>query len=152
MGEGYPGVPLKPEFYNLVRNYTIVYDIPLIIDSVQAGFRTNGCLSIVDYPGFERLVAPDIEIFSKAISSGHYPVSLVAINKIYNNYDFTGLYGNSMCANPKALDVCYETLRRIDHGVSKNIVDNGNNFRIRIFLFNYRLCIWLFHGLGYRSE
>ncbi len=42
----------------------------MIADSVQAGFRGNGYLSIVDYPGFETLEAPDMETWSKAIFSG----------------------------------------------------------------------------------
>ena len=33
-----------------------------------------------------------------------------------------------MCANPKALDIGFETLNRLDKNVSKNIVKQGNNF------------------------
>ena len=33
-----------------------------------------------------------------------------------------------MCANPKALDIGFETLNRLDKNVSKNIVEQGKNF------------------------
>merc|ERR1719183_1582637 len=51
MGEGNPGVPLDPEFYKVARELTLKYDSALCIDSIQAGMRTTGNLSICDYPG-----------------------------------------------------------------------------------------------------
>ena len=36
------------------------------VDSIQAGFRGTGYLSIVDGPGFEDCEAPDLESWSKA--------------------------------------------------------------------------------------
>lgn len=128
MGEGRPGIPLNPEFYKLARQETMKLDSVLLIDSVQAGIRTNGCLSIVDYPSLKGCNAPDMEIFSKAINSGMYPLSVLALKeKISEEYE-VGTYGNTMCANPKALDIGYETLNRLDTQVSKNIVMQGNNF------------------------
>lgn len=122
MGEGNPGEAMDPDYYNFVRNITNYYDIPLVIDSVQAGLRTNGCLSITEYPGFELFQSPDFEIFSKAISGGHYPLSIVAVADKFRDVDIKGIYGNSMCANPKALDICYAVLDRF----------YGNNYRNKI--------------------
>ena len=65
MGEGNPGSIIKPNFYNLCRQMTSKRDSLLIIDSVQAGFRCTGELSIIDYPYFENKALPDIETFSK---------------------------------------------------------------------------------------
>ena len=63
----------------------------MVVDSVQAGFRGNGYLSIVDYPGFEGLEAPDMETWSKCIFAGQYPLSMLALkNKELFTY---GLYG-----------------------------------------------------------
>jgi len=129
MGEGNPGFGLTPEYYNLVRKLSLDLNSLFIIDSVQAGIRTNGCLSVIDYPGFNDVEPPDMEIFSKAINSGYYPLSVLAmkdeVSKIYE----VGTYGNTMCANPKALDIGYETLNRLTPEVSENIIIQGNNFK-----------------------
>jgi acetylornithine/succinyldiaminopimelate/putrescine aminotransferase len=128
MGEGRPGIALDPEFYKLARSLTNELNAVLVIDSVQAGIRTNGCLSIVDYPSMKDCEAPDMEIFSKAINSGIYPLSVLGLkNNISKEYE-VGTYGNTMCANPKALDIGLETLNRLDEEVSQNIVDQGHNF------------------------
>lgn len=128
MGEGRPGIPLNPEFYKLARQETTKLDSVLLIDSVQAGIRTNGCLSVVDYPSLKGCDAPDMEVFSKAINSGIYPLSVLALKKEVSKHYEVGTYGNTMCANPKALDIGYETLNRLDTQVSKNIVVQGHNF------------------------
>jgi hypothetical protein len=77
----------------------------LVIDSVQAGIRCYGVLSIMDYPGFQNLPAPDFEVFSKAINGGQYPVSLIALSdRAVASYK-RGVYGNTMTANPRACEV-----------------------------------------------
>ena len=129
MGEGNPGIQLSPDFYKQVRKISNDLNIPLVIDSVQAGIRSNGCLSITNYPGFENLDSPDMEIFSKAISSGHYPLSVLAMKQKMADVYEIGTYGNTMCANPKALDIGYETLNKLTPEVSNNIVKQGDNFR-----------------------
>ena len=50
-----------------------------IIDSIQAGLRAQGALSIVDYPGFEGLEAPDMESYSKALNAGQFLLSVLAL-------------------------------------------------------------------------
>ena len=128
MGEGRPGIALSSDFYNLARQKTIELDSILLIDSVQAGIRTNGCLSVVDYPSLKGCIAPDMEVFSKAINSGIYPLSVLALKKEISEKYTVGTYGNTMCANPKALDIGFETLSRLDENVSNNIVKQGHNF------------------------
>ena len=78
MGEGNPGLGLTPEFYQAARDLTRDNGTLLLIDSIQAGLRTHGVLSIVDYPGFETLEAPDMETYSKALNAGQYPLSVLA--------------------------------------------------------------------------
>lgn len=129
MGEGNPGEALTPEFYNFVRGKTKKHNIPLVIDSVQAGLRTNGCLSISEYKNFQNFDIPDFEIFSKAITGGHYPLSIIGINKKYSNINIEGIYGNSMCANPKALEVCEKTLNIFYSKYTTNVLEMGKVFK-----------------------
>ena len=122
MGEGNPGIYLSKEFYSCVRNMTERAKTDLIIDSVQAGIRGTGYLSVVDYPHLKNEEAPDMEVFSKAISSGQYPLSVLAMKEhIYDRFQ-TGLYGNTMTGNPKALEIGYETLKKIDNQLIFNML------------------------------
>ena len=79
MGEGDPGRALPPEFYAEARRLTKEHGTLLLIDSIQAGLRAHGVLSIVDYPGYEGIVAPDFETYSKALNAGQYPLSVLAV-------------------------------------------------------------------------
>lgn len=128
MGEGNPGQMLSKDFYNEARELTKKAKANFIIDSVQAGIRTSGYLSVVDYPHLKDVEAPDIEIFSKAINSGQYPLSVIAVtNDIVDRYK-TGIYGNTMTGNPKALEIGIETLKRVTPELSENIRDKGAKF------------------------
>ena len=63
MGEGDPGKAITPEFYNRARQLTSEMGTLLIVDSIQAGIRAYGCLSIMDYPGFENSTPPIWRLF-----------------------------------------------------------------------------------------
>ena len=54
MGEGNPGMAVTPEFYATARRCTREHGSLLLVDSIQAGLRAHGVLSIVDLPGFRR--------------------------------------------------------------------------------------------------
>jgi acetylornithine/succinyldiaminopimelate/putrescine aminotransferase len=105
MGEGNPGMPIEPGFYARARELTREHGTMLVIDSIQAGLRANGVLSVVDYPGFEGLDEPDMESYSKALNAGQYPLSVLALSEAVASSYRTGLYGNTMTTNPRALDV-----------------------------------------------
>lgn len=128
MGEGNPGAALTPEFYQAARELTKAHGTLLMIDSIQAGLRATGCLSIVDYPGFEGLEAPDMETYSKALNGGQYPLSTLAMTERAAQLYRTGVYGNTMTANPRALDVGTTVLRQITPELRHNIVRQGENF------------------------
>lgn len=129
MGEGNPGIYLSRDFYNCVRNMTKLSQTDLIIDSVQAGIRGTGYLSVVDYPHLKNEEPPDMEVFSKAVSSGQYPLSILAMREnIFQRFQ-TGLYGNTMTGNPKALEIGYETLKRLDESLITNIREKGDGFK-----------------------
>jgi acetylornithine/succinyldiaminopimelate/putrescine aminotransferase len=128
MGEGNPGIQLNKEFYHIARKMTKENKSLLIIDSIQAGIRTNGYLSIVDYPTMKDEDSPDMEIFSKAVNSGQYPLSVLAVSKEISDQFKTGIYGNTMTGNPKAMDIGIETLIRLNDDVRKNIILKGYSF------------------------
>ncbi len=125
MGEGDPGLQIQPDFYFKARELTAQHGSLLIVDSVQAGFRASGYLSLVDYPGFRQLSPPDIEVFSKAINGGQYPLSVIGINQNVKEIFKVGLYGNTMTANPRALDVGATVLNTMTPELRANIFDKG---------------------------
>lgn len=128
MGEGNPGMGLTREFYDTARTLTKERGTLLLIDSIQAGLRAHGCLSIVDYKGFEGIEAPDMETYSKALNAGHYPLSVLALTPSTSGIYVKGVYGNTMTTNPKAMDVACAVLARIDGDFRKNIVERGQEF------------------------
>ena len=125
MGEGNPGESITPEFYARARQLTEEHGSLLLIDSIQAGLRTHGVLSVVDYPGFRDLPAPDLETYSKALNAGQYPLSVLAMNERATALYRTGIYGNTMTSNPRALDVASTVLGGLTPELRQNIVDRG---------------------------
>lgn len=128
MGEGNPGLAITPEFYKRARELTRENHTLLIVDSIQAGLRAQGALSIVDYPGFEDLDAPDMESYSKAVNAGQYPVSVLAISKALADGYKPGIYGNTMTANPRALDLTTAVLLQVTPELRANIRERGLEF------------------------
>ena len=128
MGEGNPGQAITPEFYARARELTEAHGALLLVDSIQAGLRVHGTLSIVDYPGFEDLPAPDMETYSKALNGGQYPLSVLALKDSAAQLYRSGVYGNTMTTNPRALDVALAVLDSITPELRQNIVDRGAEF------------------------
>jgi acetylornithine/succinyldiaminopimelate/putrescine aminotransferase len=125
MGEGNPGMAITPEFYSAARNVTRENGTLLLVDSIQAGLRTHGMLSVVDYPGFEQLDAPDMETYSKALNAGQYPLSVLALNESTAAMYAKGVYGNTMTCNPRALEVACTVLDSLNDDLRANISDRG---------------------------
>jgi len=128
MGEGDPGMAVTPEFYAAARELTTAHGSVLLMDSIQAGLRATGNLSVVDYPGFEGLPEPDMETYSKALNAGQYPLSILAMNPRAADLYRKGIYGNTMTANPRAMDVGTAVLGMVTDEVRQNIVDRGHEF------------------------
>ena len=125
MGEGNPGLAIEPAFYRRARELTREHGTLLVVDSIQAGLRTQGVLSVVDYPGFEQLDAPDIESYSKALNAGQYPLSVLALSEACTLAYRRGLYGNTMTSNPRAMDVGMAVLGMLDDELRENIRRRG---------------------------
>ncbi len=128
MGEGNPGQGVTPEFFKRARELTRANQSMFFVDSIQAGLRAHGCLSICDYPGFEKLDPPDMETFSKALNAGQYPLSVLAMTSEAADLYKIGLYGNTMTGNPRALDVACVVLSMVDDKIRQNIRDKGVEF------------------------
>jgi acetylornithine/succinyldiaminopimelate/putrescine aminotransferase len=128
MGEGIPGLAMTPAFYSALRAATKASGSLLVVDSIQAALRAQGCLSIVDYPGFEGCDAPDMETYSKALNAGQYPLSVVALSDAVASIYVTGLYGNTMTGNPRAMEAACVVLDSITDEIRRNIRDRGRDF------------------------
>jgi acetylornithine/succinyldiaminopimelate/putrescine aminotransferase len=125
MGEGNPGQAITPEFYTRARELTREHGALLLVDSIQAGLRAHGVLSICDYPGFEKLDAPDMESYSKALTGGQYPLSVLALSANAAELYRAGVYGNTMTSNPRALDIAVAALSSITPELRQNVEDRG---------------------------
>ena len=128
MGEGNPGVAITPEFYAAARELTKVHGSLLLVDSIQAGIRSTGYLSSVDTPGFQDLEAPDMETYSKALNGGQYPLSILALTAETAALYRKGIYGNTMTANPRAMDIGTAVLGMVTPEIRQNIVERGEEF------------------------
>ena len=128
LGEGNPGQAITPEFYAAARELTRNHGTLLLVDSIQAGLRAHGVLSVVDYPGFENLDAPDMETYSKALNAGQYPLSVLAMSESTASLYRKGIYGNTMTTNPRACDVACTVLAGLSDELRNNIRDRGQEF------------------------
>ena len=128
MGEGDPGLACSREFYDTARALTNEHGSLLLVDSIQAGLRGSGYLSIVDYPGFQTAEGPDLETYSKALNAGQYPLSVLACNERAANLYVRGIYGNTMTTNPRALAVGCGVLEALTPELRANIQDRGHDF------------------------
>jgi len=127
-GEGNPGQCVTREFYDEARKLTTSHGSLLLIDSIQAGIRGQGCLSIIDYDGFQDCEPPDLETWSKAVNAGQYPLSVLGMNSRASELYVTGIYGNTMTTNPRALETASEVLDNITPELRKNIRERGVEF------------------------
>ena len=125
MGEGDPGRAVPRAFYEAARRLTKAHGTLLLVDSIQAGLRAHGVLSIVDYPGFEGAEAPDMETYSKAVNAAQYPFSVLAVNARAAELYRKGTYGNTMTTNPRALDVASTVLGMLTPALRTNIRERG---------------------------
>ena len=104
------------------------HDSMLLVDSIQAGIRGQGCLSVIDYEGFQDAEVPDLETWSKAINAGQYPLSVLGMNDRAADMYVVGIYGNTMTTNPRALETAVAVLEQITPELRRNIKERGDEF------------------------
>lgn len=127
-GEGSPGKAMSRAFYDAARRLTLEHGTLLLVDSIQAGLRAWGTLSLVDYPGFQDAPAPDMETWSKALNAGQYPLSVLGLTDRAASLYRTGIYGNTMTTNPRALEVANTVLGMITPELRQNVREQGCHF------------------------
>ena len=127
-GEGNPGQCIDRDFYDEARRLTNEHGSMLIVDSIQAGIRGQGTLSLVDYEGFQDAEAPDLETWSKALNAGQYPLSVLGLNDRAAELYVVGIYGNTMTTNPRALETAVAVLEKITPELRQNIRERGVEF------------------------
>jgi acetylornithine/succinyldiaminopimelate/putrescine aminotransferase len=128
MGEGNPGQAIERPFYDAVRRLTRAHGSLMLVDSIQAGLRAHGVLSICDYPGFEDAEPPDMESYSKSLNAGQYPLSVLALTAEAAGLYRKGIYGNTMTTNPRAMDVACAVLHALTPELRRNIRERGQEF------------------------
>src|SRR3546814_21010993 len=69
-----------------------------------------------------------METFSKALNAGQYPLSVLAVGNRAAGLYRKGIYGNTMTANPRALDVALATLGELSDEVRQTIRERGTEF------------------------
>ena len=132
MGEGNPGLAIEPAFYQRARELTREHGTMFVVDSIQAGLRAHGVLSIVDYPGYQDLDAPDMEGYSKALNGGQYPLSVLALSDDCAQSYRRGMYGNTMTSNPRAMDIGVAVLDSLSDGLRDNIRARGRDLLAKL--------------------
>ena len=149
-GEGSPGQCITREFYDESRRLTKEHGSLLLVDSIQAGLRGQGCLSVVDYEGFQDAEVPDLETWSKALNAGQYPLSVLGLSERAAELYVVGIYGNTMTTNPRALETAVAVLNRITPEMRQNIRSSGEEFlsKLRELQADYPECITLVQGSG----
>lgn len=149
-GEGNPGQCVERAFYDEARRLTTEHGSLLLVDSIQAGIRGQGCLSIVDYDGFQDCLAPDLETWSKAMNAGQYPLSVLGMNSRASELYVSGIYGNTMSTNPRALETAIAVLDRITPQLRQNIRQRGTEFvdKLNALALEFPQYITLVQGTG----
>ena len=133
-GEGNPGACVERDFYDAARRLTLEHGAMLLVDSIQAGIRGQGCLSIIDYEGFQDAEVPDLETWSKALNAGQYPLSVLGMNKRAADNYVVGIYGNTMTTNPRALETACAVLDTMTPELRANIKHRGEEFVEKLIL------------------
>lgn len=127
-GEGAPGRAITRAFYDRAVELIRAMGGLVVVDSIQAGLRAQGVLSLVDYPGFQDAAVPDVETWSKALNAGQYPLSVLGLSQRAADIYVKGVYGNTMTTNPRALDVACAVLDSITPALRENIRRQGRAF------------------------
>ena len=132
-GEGNPGSCVERSFYDAARRLTLEHGSMLLVDSIQAGIRGQGCLSVIDYEGFQDAECPDMETWSKALNAGQYPLSVLGLNDRASENYVVGIYGNTMTTNPRALETACAVLDLITPELRENIRLRGIEFVEKLY-------------------
>src|SRR3546814_2667882 len=85
MGEGDPGRSVPVDFYAAARELTKAHGSLLLVDSIQAGLRATGTLSVVDYPRSEEHTSELQSLMRISYAVFCLKKKIYTNHKIYNN-------------------------------------------------------------------
>jgi acetylornithine/succinyldiaminopimelate/putrescine aminotransferase len=69
-----------------------------------------------------------METYSKALNAGQFPLSVVALTADVAAEYVTGLYGNTMTGNPRAMETACAVIDAITEPLRQNIRERGRDF------------------------
>jgi acetylornithine/succinyldiaminopimelate/putrescine aminotransferase len=73
-----------------------------------------------------------METYSKALNGGQYPLSVLAVTPRAAELYRKGTYGNTMTANPRAMDIAAVVLDSLTPQLRANIRDRGQEFLTKL--------------------
>ncbi len=115
-GEG-GSIPASVEWLRALRELTVEFDVPLIVDEVQTGLGRTGKLFAIERAG----ITPDMLVLSKAIGGG-YPLSVLVYDKRFDIWP-PGMHAGTFRGNQLAMIAGSATMRIIDRD---GLVENAN--------------------------
>ena len=130
MVQGAGGMKMySPEYIVKLRELTTKYNIHLIADEIAMGFGRTGKMFAMEHAG----VSPDIMCMSKGLTTGYYPMAIIAITQeIYDAFyaDYlegkSFLHSHSYSGNPIGCRIALEVLRIFkDENILEMIADKG---------------------------
>ena len=114
-GEG-GSIPASNFWIQGIRDITLKYNIPLIIDEVQTGIGRTGSLFAFESSG----IIPDVIVISKAIG-GSLPLSLIAYHKKLDQWN-SGAHAGTFRGNQMAMAAGTAVL---DWIFKNNLIENA---------------------------
>ncbi len=124
-GEG--GYVIPPEdFYPALRALCDKYDIPLVVDEVQAGMGRTGKMWAIEHWG----VVPDVITIAKGIAGG-LPLGAIVAPKRMMTWP-SGAHANTFGGNPVACAAANATIRLLENGVMANATEVGAHMLARM--------------------
>lgn len=114
-GEG-GSIPASNEWLRGIREITLEFEIPLIIDEVQTGLGRTGKLFAIEHAG----ITPEILVLSKAIGGG-YPLSVIVYDQQLDVWP-SGMHAGTFRGNQIAMLAGSKTIQIIEQ---ENLTDHA---------------------------
>ncbi|MDD5037177.1 MAG: diaminobutyrate--2-oxoglutarate transaminase family protein, partial [Methylococcaceae bacterium] len=114
-GEG-GSIPVSSYWLRAIRELTLEFDVPLIIDEVQTGLGRTGAMFAIEHAD----ITPDVLVLSKAIGGG-YPLAVVLYDKRFDVWP-PGMHAGTFRGNQVAMVAGCTTMRVIER---EGLVENA---------------------------
>ena len=118
-GEGGYIIP-PPDFYPALRALCTKYDIPLVMDEVQAGMGRTGKMFALQHWDVE----PDVIMLAKGIGGG-LPLGAIVARKSMMTWP-SGAHANTFGGNPVACAAALATISLLESELMDNATQVGN--------------------------